>query len=140
LIVACFLSINDLKRIKMKNLSLKMPVKVPAIKNIEPYLLTVIVCLLWYTAPVLFELPAGNSKEIATSIGLMLLLALISFLLVLGLCWWLLHRFWTVIGLPGLGCIVLEFKSLQLWQQLSFWLASFALLLLAATGALMAVL
>ena len=102
----------------MKTYNLKMPVKLPAIRNIEPYLLTVIVLLLWYTAPVLFELPAGNSTEIATSISLMVLLAMISFLLVLSLCWWLLHRFWTVVGLPGLGSIVLEFKSLQLWQQL----------------------
>jgi hypothetical protein len=124
----------------MKNLSLKIPAAMPVIKKIEPYLIGLILVLAWYTAPVLFELPAGNSKEIATSISLMVLLAIISFLLLLGLCWWLLHRFWTVIGLPGLGSIVLEFKSLQLWQQLSFWLASFALLLLAAVGALVAIL
>ncbi|MNL08698.1 hypothetical protein D3C87_1294320 [compost metagenome] len=121
-------------------MNFKMPVKLPVLRRIEPYLIGLILLLAWYTAPVLFELPLGNSIEITQSISLMVLLALISFLLVLGLCWWLLQRFWVVMGLPGLGEMVLQFKELKLWAQLKFALCLFALLLLGAIGALIAVL
>jgi hypothetical protein len=92
-----------LNQIMMKTESLKNLAWRPVMIMIEPYLIGLILVMLWYTAPVLFELPAGNSTEITQSISLMVLLALISFLLVLGLCWWLLQRFWMVMGLPGLG-------------------------------------
>lgn len=110
------------------------------VKKLEPYLVALIMLLLWFTAPKLMMLGDGTMGQIDQSIWLLVLLALISFLLMLGLCWWLLQRFWTVMSLPDLGIMVLQFNSLQLWQQLSFWLASFALLLLAAVGALVAIL
>lgn len=58
--------------------------------------------------------------------------ALISYLMVLLLSGWLLRRGLAALGLPGLGIMVLQFKKLELWQQLGFYWASFALLLLAA--------
>ncbi|MBB5438826.1 hypothetical protein HDC92_002507 [Pedobacter sp. AK017] len=124
----------------MKTINLKMPAWQPVVKNTEPYLVALIMLLLWFTAPKLMVLGDGEMGHIDPSIWLLVLLAIISFLLILGLCWWLLKRFWMVMGLPGLGSMVLQFNSLQLWQQLGFWLASFALLLLAAIGALVAIL
>lgn len=74
------------------------------------------------------------------NIWLLLLLSLIAFLVVTGLCWWLLHLFWMSLGLPVLGNMVSQFKVLSPWQQLGFYWASFGLLLLAAVGVMMAVL
>ncbi|WP_316813863.1 hypothetical protein [Pedobacter heparinus] len=123
----------------MKNLSLRIPAWMPVVKNTEPYLVALIMLLLWFTAPKLMMLGDGTMGQIDQSIWLLVLLALISFLIVTGLCWWLLQRFWTVIGLPGLGMMVLQFNSLQLWQQLGFYFASFGLLLWAAVGCLSAI-
>ena len=73
------------------------------------------------------------------NIWLLLLMSLITFLGITGLCWWLLQQFWTSMGLPGPGIMVLQFKALSLWEQLRFYLASFALLLLAAVGVVSAI-
>ncbi|MOA37162.1 hypothetical protein D3C78_1587350 [compost metagenome] len=61
-------------------------------------------------------------------------------MVVTGLCWWLLHRFWLSLGLPDTGSMVSQFKALESWQQLSFLWASFALLLLTMLGVLSAIL
>ncbi|SDJ97640.1 hypothetical protein SAMN04487898_105194 [Pedobacter sp. ok626] len=73
------------------------------------------------------------------NIWLLILMSLICFLAVTGLSWWLLQRFWTRLGLPLLTEMVLSFKKMELWQQLGFYWASFALLLLAAVGVLTAI-
>ncbi|MDR6785240.1 hypothetical protein [Pedobacter africanus] len=106
-------------------------------KKLEPYLIAVIVLLVWFTAPQFMEATAGH---IDPSIWLLVLLAMISFLLILGLCWWLLRQFWLVMGLPRFTGVILQFSSLTEWEQLKFTLGLFALLLLAAVGALIAVL
>ena len=124
----------------MKNVSLKVPGWLPVKKNIEVLAVGLILVLLGYVAPDLFALPNGNSEEIVTSIGLMVLLALMSFLLLTGLCYWLLKRFWISADLPVLAELVLKFKMLELWEQLKFLFALFALLLLAGVGCLIAVL
>ncbi|MDR6784594.1 hypothetical protein ABIE26_003240 [Pedobacter africanus] len=121
----------------MKNLSLKGLVKMPFVKKTEPYLVIVILILVWFTAPNFMEATAGR---IDPSIWLLVLLAMISFLLMLALCWWLLKRIWVFMGLPRLDDVVLQFNSLSKWEQLKFVLCLFALLLLAAVGALVAVL
>jgi hypothetical protein len=118
--------------------SLKTPVSI-LVKNLEYYFPALILLLSWYVAPHLFALPQGNSEEIVTSIGLMVLLALISFLLIIALCWWLLQRFWINMGLPRLGEMVSQFYSLTLWEQLKFALCLFALFLVAGIGALIAI-
>ncbi|SMD08218.1 hypothetical protein [Pedobacter africanus] len=120
----------------MRTLSLKMPAK----SRIEQYLLMVIGLLLWFTAPKLMQFADETTGVIDQSIWLLVLLAALSFMLMTGLCWWLLQRFWLYMGLPELNVLIMDFKQMELWQQLSFWLASFALLLLAGIGALVAVL
>ena len=85
-----------------------------------------------------------SSPEISTginqSVPILIVLGLISFLVLVHLCWWLLHRFWLGIGLPALGSMVLQFSSLELWKQLGFFWLSFALLLLTGLGCLAAIL
>lgn len=123
----------------MKTLSLKMPVNIP-VQKIEPYLMAIVLVLVWFTLQKVMLYNDSTAGQIDQSIWLLVLLAIISFLLMLGLCWWLMQRFWLQIGLPNLGDMVLQFNSLVVWQQLKFALALFALLLLAAIGALIAIL
>jgi len=105
----------------------------------EPVLLFVVLLLLWTTAPVLLQRIDKTAGSVDQSIWLLVLLSMISFLLLVALSWWLLHHFWTMLGLPQLNYLISQFKSLELWQQLSFLWGSFALLLLAAMGCLMAI-
>lgn len=123
----------------MKVLKLLLPVGVPVWKYIERVLWIVIGVLVWQLAPRMFPLAEGNSIEIARSIGLMVTLAWVVFVGLLGLCWWLLNRFWVSVGLPGVDCLVLQFRRLEVWQQLGFYFAAFALVLLAGVGCLAAV-
>ncbi|WP_316813236.1 hypothetical protein [Pedobacter heparinus] len=120
----------------MKTLSLRIPVGIP-VQKIESYLVALILLLVWFTAPEFMDATTGY---IDPSIWLLVLLAMISFLIMLALCWWLLKRFWVSMGLPDLGEMVLQFKELMLWEQLKFVLCLFALLLLGAIGALIAIL
>jgi hypothetical protein len=81
------------------------------------------------------EMTAGINE----SVPLMVVLALIGFLILLELCWWLLNRFWNRVGLPGLEVLVFYYRRMEVWQQVMFYWASFALLLLAGVGCLAAV-
>lgn len=123
----------------MKNLILKGFWGVFKLKYVEYVLLIVIAGLVWISAPRIFQLPLGNSEEVATSIGLMLLLALIGFLLAVGLVVWLVQRFCILLGLPAVEELVYDFKSLRLWEQLGFYFGLFAVLLLAAVGVIVGV-
>ncbi|MGY0036429.1 hypothetical protein [Pedobacter sp. NJ-S-72] len=122
-------------------------IKLPAIpvyaglifKGLKPHLLFLFLIFMWCLAPPwlrIFDETAGNIDQ---SIWLLVLLSLISFLLVAGLCWWLLQRVWQIIGLPLLSDMVSQFKTLTSWQQLSFYWASFVSLLLAASVCLTAI-
>jgi hypothetical protein len=88
-----------------------------------------IVWLLWP------RLLGGSDQSI---LGQMIL-AIIGFLLLLALCWWLLGRFWRGLGLPDMEFMVSQFKRLRTWQQLSFYMGLFALLLLAGVACLAAI-
>jgi hypothetical protein len=102
-------------------------------------LLLGLLLLLWPVAQRLVMQSDPTIGFVDPNIWLLLLLSLITFLGITGLCWWLLQQFWTFMGLPGLGNMVLHFKALSLWQQLGFYWASFGLLLLAAVGVLSAI-
>jgi len=95
---------------------------------------------LWGVSPQLVQLADSTAGYIDQSIWLLVMLGLISFMMVTGLCWWLLNRFWISMGLPQIGRMVMEFKEMELWVQLGFYLGCFALLLFAAVGCLAAVL
>ena len=122
----------------MKTLNLNKPVE-SGMEILKVVLLFVILALAW---PVLQEVVLSidpTSGYVDRSILVLLLLALICFLGMIGLSWWLLKRFWMALGLPSLGGMVLQFNGLLLWQQLGFYFAAFALLLLAGIGCLAAI-
>lgn len=117
----------------MKTLNFKMPMKFSA-KDIELGLIGLIMLLAWFILPKLIASSDATAGYIDQSIWLLVLLSLMSFLLTVALCWWLLQRFWLGMGLPGLNSMVLNFQDLRLWEQLGFYFACFAVLLLAAVG------
>ncbi|WP_449440011.1 hypothetical protein [Pedobacter steynii] len=103
-------------------------------------LLLTILALLWPFA----QQMVFNSDETAGyidpgSMVQLLLMSLITFIVIVVLSGWLLKRFLAAQNLPGMGIMVLQFRKLELWQQLGFYWASFALLLLAAAMSVMAV-
>lgn len=106
---------------------------------LEIYLLQALLFLFWLVLPVLLRNADATVGSIDQSIWLLILLALICFLLMLGFCWWLLARFWRAMGLPRFNDMVSHFKDLALWQQLGFYYAAFAVLLLAGVGCLAAI-
>ncbi|WP_442587776.1 hypothetical protein ACSBL2_17160 [Pedobacter sp. AW31-3R] len=105
----------------------------------SPIVLFVSLMILWFYMPLLLNGIDKTAGGVDQGIWLVILISLISFLMVCALCWWLLQRFWMILQLPSLELMVSKFKYLPLWQQLIFFYASFALLLLAALGCLIAI-
>jgi len=102
--------------------------------------LFVIMVLLWPFAQQMvlsFDETAGYLDP--GNMVLLVLISLITFIVIVVLSGWLLCRFLAAQNLPGIGIMVLQFRKLELWQQLRFYWASFALLLLAAAMSVMAI-
>jgi hypothetical protein len=105
------------------------------------YILTMMVLLLvWYLGPRLLQMLDATAGSVDQSIWLLIVFAAISFLIMVNLSWWLFKYTWNKLGFPSIQFIISLFDLLSPWQQLSFSLASFALVLLAALGSLNAVL
>lgn len=109
-------------------------------RHYKVYLLLVMLLAVWPIAQYVIMSADATIGFIDPNIWLLILLSLICFMIVTGLCWWLLQRFWMSMGLPAIGNMVLQFKDLLAWQQLGFYFASFVCLLLAAVGVLTAIL
>jgi len=102
--------------------------------------LLVVLSLLWPLAQQMvlsYDETAGYISP--GSVFLLMLVSVVSFLVMVLVSVWLLHRFLVALSLPGLGIMVLQFKKLELWQQVSLYWASFFLLLLAAVACLLAI-
>lgn len=100
--------------------------------------LLVVLVVLWGVVTRFWSSPEMTTG-INESVPLMVVLALISFLILLELVWWLLNRFWKRVGLPGIEVLVIYYRRMEEWQQVMFFWGSFALLLLAGVGCLAAV-
>ncbi|MBB2149916.1 hypothetical protein [Pedobacter gandavensis] len=114
-------------------------IKLPVFRWEEPAGVFILLMILWTFGPIVLRGMDDTTGSIDQSIWLLVLLSLISFLLIIGLSWWILNRFWAAIALPPISLMVSQFNTLLLWQQVRFFLASFGLLLLVATGCLIAV-
>ncbi|WP_083252188.1 hypothetical protein [Pedobacter steynii] len=112
--------------------------KLRPFKWAEPIAIFSILLSIWTFSPVLLRFADDTAGNIDQSIWLLIVLSLMSFLLITGLSWWILQRFWFMSGLPSILSMVSQFNTLLLWQQISFFLASFALLLMSSTGVLIA--
>lgn len=117
---------------------LHMPV-LPVLRIPKIELLFVAFLLLFCSAQWWLPQLDGQAGLLDQGIWQLILLSLMSFMLLLALCWWILKLCWTKLGLVPLANMVLQFHTLQLWQQLAFYLASFALLLWAGATSLGAI-
>jgi hypothetical protein len=124
----------------MDTTSLNRSTRSTIVKLASDILFVVALLLIWFTAPKIMHFEDNTIGYIDPSIWLLVLLAIICFLIILPLSWWLLQRIWRVLNLPSLELMVSQFKFLEVWQQLGFYFACFALLLLAGVGCLVAVL
>jgi hypothetical protein len=95
--------------------------------------------LLWIIGPRSLQYFDDSVGVIDQSIWLLIILSVICFLGLACLCWWLLKYFWLALGLPSFNGLISHFESLKLWQQLGFYWASYALLLLAAIGCIVGI-
>ena len=118
------------------NMSASGDVDVEVIKAV---LLFVILVLLWPVLQQVVILGDPTMGPVDPNLLVLILISLICFLGLVGLCWWLVRKVLVVYGLPEIGDLVLQFDELVLWEKLRLYLASFALLLLAAVGCLMAI-
>ncbi|MBB6503017.1 hypothetical protein [Pedobacter cryoconitis] len=108
-------------------------------RRLKQHLLFIGLLMVWCFAPLWLHKIDETAGNIDQSIWLLVILSLISFMLITGLCWWLLQKFWLAAGLPSFRTMVSQFNTLSLWQQLGFYWASFALLLLVASVCLSAI-
>ena len=111
----------------------KLPKIQPKKIKWPPLLLFAGLLVLWTTASKWLHHIDGTAAGVDQSIWLLVILSMIVFLLLTALCWWLVHCFWIVAGLPPLSNMVSQFHTLKLCQQLGFYWACFAALLLAAS-------
>ncbi|MEJ2882960.1 hypothetical protein [Pedobacter sp. GR22-6] len=105
----------------------------------EHVLIVVLMAILIFLS-VLLPDPEETASYLLKQMIPLVLIALSVFILVLGLAFWLVQRFWEAMGLPELGEMVLQFNGMRLWLQLGFYFACFALVLATGVGVLMAVL
>ncbi|EDM38896.1 hypothetical protein PBAL39_22525 [Pedobacter sp. BAL39] len=105
----------------------------------EPLLLFLILLLLWCCAPGFLRKADVAAGSIDQSIWLLILLSIMAFLLILGLCWWIFQRFVLAVALPSVEYMVSQFNLLKTWQQYVFYFASFSLLLLSSLLCLIAI-
>jgi hypothetical protein len=109
------------------------------LNNWKPTLLLLSLMAIWFIPPAWLHRIDPTVATIDQSIWLMVILSLITFLLIIALCWWLLNLHWRLLGLPPISLMVSHFNLFTLCQQLVFYFISFALLLLAALGCLIAI-
>jgi hypothetical protein len=105
----------------------------------EAIMLFGLLLLLWISGNHWMQIMYPLSGSLDQNIWLLIVLSLICFVTITGICWWLLQRFWLSLGLPAFTQLLSQFKSLELWQQLGLYLFCFALLLFTAVGCLVAI-
>lgn len=120
--------------------TLNMNLGTAAVRN-TPHggLLLGILLLLWPLVQRIVRFSDVTVGYVDPNIWLLILLSFIAFLMMVGVVWWLVQRYWVTFGLPGLWNMVSQFNGLELWQQLGFFYLWFALLLMAGVGCLIAI-
>ncbi len=109
------------------------------IKMPKLWLLPGLLLLLWFAGRSLILMSDPTAGLGDQDAWLYMLQGLLVFMMVVPLSWWLLQRFWMALGLPSITGLIVHFKDLEPWQKLVFYFSSYALLLLAAVGCLIAI-
>ena len=101
--------------------------------------LLAVLLLLWWTAPFWLRRVDQTVGLVDSGVWMLVLLAIVAFILLTALSAFLLHSILATLGLPSVVAMVEHFRKLDLWQQMLLYWGSYALLLLAAIGCLMAI-
>ncbi|MBO9675416.1 MAG: hypothetical protein J7577_18350 [Sphingobacteriaceae bacterium] len=123
----------------MKTIKMALTALVPKKQMLEKLMLAIILILGWLTLPNILKTIEPTAALLDAGVWQLILLSLLCYVALLQMAWWLLYRFWLALGLLKLTDMVLQFKQLSSWQQLSFFWASFALLFLAGIACLAAI-
>ena len=110
------------------------------IELLKPLLVLIILVLSWPLIQMLLISNDQTTGYVDPSIIILIVLSLMCFIGMVGLCGWLFKKAIKSIGLPIIDNMVSQFNTMEIWQQVSFYYASYALLLLAGVGCLAAVL
>lgn len=122
----------------MKQLSINIPDVMLGITG-KMGLLLIALLLFWpFGQQLMMDLDV-NAGYIDPGIWLLLLLSIIAFLILVGLSYWMLQCLWKGLGLPEIDIMVLQFRKIELWQQLGLLWACFVSLLFAGVGCLIAI-
>lgn len=101
--------------------------------------LLLVLLLIWWGAPYWLHQIDHTAALVDMGIWLLVILAIVVFVLLLGLSALLLNSALAALGLPPVTTMVEHFEKLNLWQQMFLYWGSYALLLLAAVGSLLAI-
>ncbi|MES2827403.1 MAG: hypothetical protein V4687_04595 [Bacteroidota bacterium] len=107
---------------------------------LKPVLLLVILILAYPIVQYLVIKNDPTAGYVDPSILVLAVMGLALFLVMIGLCAWLFSKVTSFYGLPAVGILVSQFKTLSVCHQLGFYLASFSLLLFAGVMCVMAIL
>ena len=110
------------------------------IELLKPFLVLIILVLSWPLIQMLLISNDQTTGYVDPSIIILIVLSLMCFIGMVGLCGWLFKKAIKSIGLPIIDNMVSQFNTMEIWQQVSFYYASYALLLLAGVGCLAVVL
>ncbi|TCC94197.1 hypothetical protein EZ428_05305 [Pedobacter frigiditerrae] len=109
-------------------------------KHILPFVAILLAAAVsWQGLPFLLTSLNTEVGLLDNGIWQLLLFALISFLLLLGISILLFRWLLSWLGLPTINMMVLQFKNLQLWQRFVLYWALFALLFLGGLLSLAAI-
>lgn len=101
--------------------------------------LLLVLLLLWWSAPYWLYWIDHTAALIDPGVWMLVIMAIVAFLLLAGLSALLLNSALAVLGLPPVTIMVEHFEKLNLWQRMFLYWGSYALLLLAAVGSLLAI-
>ncbi|WP_316820847.1 hypothetical protein [Pedobacter gandavensis] len=122
----------------MKHLSINTP-DLRLGTGVKMGLLLIALLLLWPIGQQMIMSMDVNAGYIDPGIWLLLLLSIITFLVMVGLSFWLVKGLWKGLDLPEKHIMVLQFKKMEIWQQLGLLWACFVSLLFAGVGCLIAI-
>lgn len=123
----------------MKTLNLTLPVRIKIIRVMRFAILIGFFTLIWRIFPLLLLKVDATAGLVDGAIWQLLLFSILAYLILLAISTAVFSAFIKQAGLPSIQFLVTQFKDLNTWQQLGFYWASFALLVLAGIGTLAAV-
>ncbi|WP_156166743.1 hypothetical protein [Pedobacter sp. BMA] len=95
--------------------------------------------LAYQLAPLFAGFFNNTTAVLDAAVWQLLLFSILTFMALLTISWFLLYASWSTLGLPNIHFMVLQFKDLSSWKQLSFYYACFALLFLGAVACVAAI-